>query len=117
MVRIAVTQKKKGVALMPIFDYECPTCGHVNEFLVFDTDEYQDRPCENCACPIWLERDKKLPGAPSFKIKGLRAANGYGLKFQDSYGVSKTDGHESGYSFTSNKAETSDYNQGQQRKV
>lgn len=104
---------------MPIFEYECPNCGTSIDVLIIENSNKNPKilPCKNCGCYIDLINSKPLPGAPSFKIKGLRAANGYGLKFQDTYGVSKTDGHESGYSFTSNKAETSDHNQGQERKA
>ena len=101
---------------MPIFDFKCMHCGATNEVLMFGTKK--DPMIKKCeACGEQMPLDDKLPGAASFKIKGLRAANGYGLKFQDSYGVSKTDGHESGYSFTSNKGEVVDHNQGQDRKV
>lgn len=105
------------VVKMPIFDYKCPNCGFINELLIVSKDR-QPRGCQCVACKALIntEPGNRLPGAPSFKIKGLRAANGYGLKFVDSYGKSKTDGHESGYSFTSNKAETTDHNQGQERK-
>lgn len=103
---------------MPIFDFVCMHCGSTNEVLLIGDSEKNPKikVCETCGEHMPL--DRKLPGAPSFRVKGLRAANGYGLKFTDSYGKSNTDGHESGYSYTSNKAETVDHNQGQkERKV
>ena len=102
---------------MPIFDFKCSACGCINEVLILAEDAgSRIMECPECKHYIEYILGDNLPGAPSFKIKGLRAANGYGLKFQDSYGKSKTDGHESGYSYTS-KAGTVDHNQGQDRKV
>ena len=69
--------------------------------------------CPHCDEQTPLNENDRSPGAPSFKIKGMRAANGYGLKSIDTYGVNKETGKETGYSFTSNKAETTDHNQGQ----
>ncbi len=103
---------------MPINDYECRECGLLNEFLTFPSDTPEDliRECEECGERIDLNEEEPTPSAAAFKIKGLRAANGYGLKFMDTYGTSKTDGHESGYSFTG-KGGTADHNQGQERKA
>jgi len=102
---------------MPLFDYQCPKCKFINEVLVIK-EQPRMAWCKLCDTPINTRVAKgRIPGAPSFKIKGMRAANGYGLKFMDTYGKSKTDGHESGYSFTSNKGTVVDHNQGQERKV
>ena len=69
--------------------------------------------CPNCGEHIVVtEEYKVIDGAPSFKIKGMRAANGYGLKFIDTPGVDKITGKETGHSFTSNRAQTTDNNQG-----
>ena len=100
---------------MPIFEYECPNCKFHNEFLFFDSDKIRYRKCELCDTMIDLW-GKKVPCATSFKIKGLRAANGYGLKFQDSYGVNKVDGAENGYSFTGKDGKCIDHNQGSQNR-
>ena len=101
---------------MPINDYKCDMCGHVNEYLVFPSDTDTMRQCEECDYEIDLSMQEPIPAAVAFKIKGLRASNGYGLKFQDSYGVNKVDGRETGYSFTG-KGGMTDHNQGQERKV
>ena len=100
---------------MPIFEYECPNCKFHNEFLFFDSDKIRYRKCNMCDAAIDL-RDHTLPGASCIKIKGLRAANGYGLKFQDSYGVNKVDGSENGYSFTGKDGKCVDHNQGDQNR-
>ncbi len=103
---------------MPLLDYQCPDCDTINEVLLIGESRKNPKiiKCKGCNTLIDLALGKLLPGSPSFKIKGMRAANGYGLKFQDTYGKSKTDGHESGYSFTSNKGVVVDHNQGQGRK-
>lgn len=104
---------------MPIFDIICPACQTmIKDKIIFPNDAESDRIFECPECKHYIDPvfSDKAPGAPSFKIKGLRAANGYGLKFMDTYGKSKIDDHESGYSYTS-KAGTVDHNQGQERKV
>jgi putative FmdB family regulatory protein len=100
------TKHREGEFKMPLFDYECTSCGHVQELLVpsnLDTDI----PCSKCGA-----QSKKLPSVASFKIKGLRAANGYGLKFMDTPGKDAKTQEESGYSYTSTKGNTIDHNQG-----
>ncbi len=95
---------------MPIFDYECPKCGTVNEMLITATDRQpRGMQCSACKALIDTSPAKRLPGAAAFKIKGMRAANGYGLKSIDTYGVDGVTGEESGYSFTG-KGGTTDHN-------
>lgn len=107
---------KGGNTIMPIYDYKCMHCEGVFEVLMFGTKK--DPKLKKCPhCHEYAPLDNQVPGAPSFKIKGMRAANGYGVKSVDTYGVNKVDGRETGYSFTSNKGETTDHNQGQKRKV
>lgn len=88
---------------MPLFDYRCDRCGYQEEILV----DHSDRPvmCPECARELMT----KTPPAVSFKIKGLRASNGYGLKFEDTYGKSPVNGKETGCSFTSNRGGTVDH--------
>jgi putative FmdB family regulatory protein len=90
---------------MPLFDYRCPLCDH-QEFntLVSKHDE-------TVVCPVCHVPMTKLMAAASFKIKGFRAANGYGMKFIDTYGKSPVNGTETGCSFTSNRGATLDHNQ------
>jgi len=96
---------------MPIFNFKCMHCEGVFDVIMFGTSK--DPLIKKCPhCGEYTPLDHKVPGAPSFKIKGMRAANGYGLKSIDTYGVDQITGKESGYSFTSNKAQTSDHNQG-----
>jgi putative FmdB family regulatory protein len=90
---------------MPIYEYHCSCCNNFFEALVGLTDISQ--PCPSCG-----KTSRKIPSVSSFKIKGLRAANGYGLKFLDSYGKDRN-GEEVGYSFHSNKSDTIvDHNMG-----
>jgi putative FmdB family regulatory protein len=54
---------------MPLFDYQCQTCGRVKEVLQRTrTVEWPD--C--CDRPMY-----PLPSAPSFKVNGYSYANGY----------------------------------------
>lgn len=85
---------------MPLYQYQCANCGLEQERLVFASDSTGPM-CEQCATQ--LTDEMKLPTSASFKIKGLRASNGYGLKFQDTPGRSKVDDFETGYSFHSTK--------------
>lgn len=97
---------------MPIFEYECPECKTKFDVLLFGTHKDPGmKKCVGCGQYIILSEENRLPGAPSFKIKGMRAANGYGLKSIDTYGVDQVSGKESGYSFTG-KGGTRDHNQG-----
>lgn len=89
---------------MPVYGYECGSCGHQFDGIYRFED---DVPCEKCGAMT-----KKLPGAPSFKIKGFRAENGYGKKFIDTPGKDPVTGVETGYGFTSNRAGTIDHNAG-----
>lgn len=89
---------------MPLFDYRCPTCDHQEEVLVLNPEPVY---CKVCHCLMG-----KLPSSCSFKIKGLRAANGYGLKSIDTYGKSPVTDKETGCSFTSNRGGTVDHKQG-----
>jgi putative FmdB family regulatory protein len=77
---------------MPLFDYECTSCQEVSE-------QMQSGDCEVSVCSKCGASARKLPSCASIKIKGLRAANGYGLKFIDTPGKSKITGEESGYSY------------------
>ena len=83
---------------MPLFDYQCPNCGSIREYLVVRESD-QAYCCGGTVCV-------KLPGAASFKIKGARAANSYGLKYEDTYGCSPVTGEETGCSFSSNRGGT-----------
>ena len=99
---------------MPIFNYVCIHCGKVFDVLIMkSTSDPLIKKCPHCG--EYAPLDNKVPGSPSFKIKGMRAANGYGLKSIDTYGVDQVTGKESGYSFTSNKAQTSDHNLGEDK--
>ncbi len=95
---------------MPIFEYECPNCKFKNEVLIM-SDDRQPRGCQCSRCKALIDTSpkKRLPGAASFKIKGMRAANSYGLKSIDTYGRDEMTGEESGYSFTG-KGGTLDHN-------
>lgn len=91
---------------MPIYDFQCPKCGNTAEYLVVG---FEDK--VHCFQPECIQKNGdtlciKLPGAPSVKIKGPRAANGYGLKYEDTYGKSPVNGKETGCSFTSNRGFT-----------
>ena len=88
---------------MPIFDYQCPHCKCTSEYLV-PNSEYRVH-CFNPSCikEFGVTACFKLPSNPSIKIKGARAANGYGLKFEDSYGRSPVNDTETGCSFSSNR--------------
>ena len=90
---------------MPLFDYRCPDCDYKAEYLVPDTESPVS--CPDC-CTLML----KLPPTCSFKIKGLRAANGYGLKFMDTYGKSPVTDKETGATFNSNRGMVVDHNFG-----
>lgn len=93
---------------MPIFDYECPVCKETSEYLVPDSD-YQVH-CFNPKCPGVDVIMTRLPGAPSFKIKGARATNSYGVKFEDTYGKSPVNDKETGCAFVSNRGFTAEHN-------
>lgn len=95
---------------MPLFEYKCERCGHQEELLVLGR-EGEEVMCPKCpkALHVYME---KVPSSCSFKIKGLRAANGYGLKSIDTYGKSPVTDKETGCSFTSNRGGTVDHKQG-----
>ncbi len=63
---------------MPIYDYECPTCGR--HTTAFTRIEHRDFPtlCGQVTNGVmcWTEL-RRVPSAPSFSIKGFNAANGY----------------------------------------
>jgi len=82
---------------MPLYDYKCGSCGETFEGLYKFKD---DVPCRKCGAMT-----KKLPTVASFKITGLRAANGYGLKYIDSPGCNPVTGETSGHSFSSSKVD------------
>lgn len=55
---------------MPWRDYKCPKCGHV----------YVDIPDKDtvwCVCQTPSVECERLPAAPSFKVTGYNAQNGY----------------------------------------
>jgi len=54
---------------MPIYEYNCPSCGLKYEILA-DSDKID----KECRCGAVLQ---KVPSAPSFIIKGFSAKNGY----------------------------------------
>lgn len=90
---------------MPLYDFRCPNCQRVGERLVRDANV-------QVTC-LWCDEHpvmERLLSAPSFKIKGLRAANGYGLKFMDTYGKSPVNGKETGCTFNSNRGSVVDHN-------
>lgn len=57
---------------MPIFQYECPSCGHTEEQLDSRPSRYH-----RCNCGEYL---RMLPACANFKIKGYSEANGYARK-------------------------------------
>ena len=74
---------------MPIYEYECNHCGHVQELITksaCNTRAYMM--CEECggAC-------SKVPSAANFRVTGFNAKNGYNLPNYDdvidSYGKAK----------------------------
>ena len=87
---------------MPIYEYTCNQCNHTFERLIItDADREAMVVCPNCE-----ESDAhQNTNAPSFKIKGLRAANGYGLKFVDTPGKDVVTGDEHGHSFHSDRSD------------
>ncbi len=50
---------------MPIFDYQCPDCKHIQEFL--DTQSNEVHLCVKCELPKTMS---KLMSAGNFKFKG-----------------------------------------------
>ena len=57
---------------MPLFDYKCPWCDHIDRD-VLEPAETLWRWCKSCH-EEYMER---MPSAPAFSIKGYSAANGY----------------------------------------
>lgn len=45
---------------MPIFEYKCRKCGHVQEIVVFKDNEQDHMPCLNCGVCLW----EKMPTSP-----------------------------------------------------
>ena len=45
---------------MPIFEYKCRKCGHVQEIVVFRDNEQDHMPCLNCGVCLW----EKMPTSP-----------------------------------------------------
>jgi len=83
---------------MPLYDYECGSCKNVFEGLYKFNEAV---PCNKCGAMT-----TKLPTVASFKITGLRAANGYGLRYIDSPGRNPVTGETSGHSFSSSGVDT-----------
>lgn len=64
---------------MPLYEFVCDACGLRVEKLVGTFTEALDarEPCPNyakCASPEYM---RLVPSAPSFKIEGFNAGNGY----------------------------------------
>lgn len=58
---------------MPLYDFKCPSCGHLYEDIV--------RYGELSVCPkcnLW--GTDRLMGRPSYRMTGYNAANGYAEK-------------------------------------
>ena len=64
---------------MPIFQKECPQCGHEWEALILKPD---DKTIENIChkCGFLMKEHENVPAASSYRIKGYAARNSYGLK-------------------------------------
>ena len=45
---------------MPIFEFKCKKCGHVQEIVVFKDNEQRHKPCDKCGVSLW----EKMPTAP-----------------------------------------------------
>lgn len=87
---------------MPIYQYECGSCHHSFEGL-YKYEE--DVPCNACGAMT-----TKVPTSAQFKIRGFRAANGYGGKFIDTPGVDQYTGRETGHSFSNDRGADIDHN-------
>lgn len=51
---------------MPLFDFECPTCGSREEDVLMRTTQFDQLPCPN-QCPEGMRR---LPAAPAIRFVG-----------------------------------------------
>lgn len=58
---------------MPNFDFKCESCGHVFETMTESGRGYTN--CHKCGLTA-----HKQPSAPSFRVKGYNAENGYTTK-------------------------------------
>ena len=56
---------------MPLFDYECLTCGAVKK------DVLVISPQATVQCEIDRQAMERRPSAPAFKVEGFNAKNGY----------------------------------------
>jgi len=59
---------------MPIYEYECPKCGHIQEELILTENDIPK--CVECGSNV-----KRIMSAGNFILKGKGwAKDGYGLK-------------------------------------
>lgn len=78
---------------MPIYEYQCQSCGHQMEAI----QSFSDAPLTKCpACHH--KKLKKLISAPSFHLKGT---GWYATDFKDSNKKPKTEKNDSGTTDTS----------------
>lgn len=90
---------------MPLYDYKCDKCNE--KFEALTPVKLSSVACPKCG----FSTLHRLPSAPSFRMTGARAANGYGAKFIDTPG--RHGGvWSSGYSFHSNRGGQVEANQG-----
>lgn len=90
---------------MPLFDYKCVGCEET-----FESLQPSDRDVIFCPKCKQIAAIRQL-SAPSFRMTGSRAANGYGAKFIDTPG--RHGGvWSSGYSFHSNRGGQVEADQG-----
>ena len=66
---------------MPIYDLECPRCGHEWEAKIYKkSDERYETICHSCGMFLDPKKDQKI-GKSSFRMgPGFAARNSYGLK-------------------------------------
>lgn len=57
---------------MPMYEYRCIRCGHIEEHLNVKVVDISYCLCEKCG-----EVSKKIMSSPHFKVTGANAKNGY----------------------------------------
>jgi putative FmdB family regulatory protein len=67
-----------GGSTMPIYEFECESCGHKKEILILKKSDMKGS--HKLGCDKCKGMYKKVMSAPNHNIEGYSYKNGYGLR-------------------------------------
>lgn len=62
---------------MPIYEYQCPVCGHIQEEICKSTDKPETIGCAYCGEAGSDQQMIPIMSVGSFVVKGFNESNGY----------------------------------------